>query len=158
MLGYWGGRLSHVLARSYGGAAASSAMLPMLTMGTDVSGGRLRLEGNGLSLDWNPNGASAPYFREAERLAGRIAKELGGRLGPRLPRRWTRGLTAHPLGGCPMGHDIRTGVVDGHGEVFGYPGLFVADGSIMPGPVGPNPSLTIAALASLIGKRANGRL
>jgi cholesterol oxidase len=31
--------------------------------------------------------------------------------------------------------------------VFGHPGLYVADGSVMPGPVGPNPSLTIAALA-----------
>jgi cholesterol oxidase len=33
------------------------------------------------------------------------------------------------------------------GEVFGYPGLYVADGSVMPGPVGANPALTIAALA-----------
>jgi cholesterol oxidase len=31
--------------------------------------------------------------------------------------------------------------------VHGYPGLWVADGSVMPGPVGPNPSFTIAALA-----------
>jgi cholesterol oxidase len=38
-------------------------------------------------------------------------------------------------------------VVDSHCEVFGHPGLFVADGSVMPGPVGANPSLTIAALA-----------
>jgi len=35
--------------------------------------------------------------------------------------------------------------VDSYGEVFNYPGLYVADGSVMPGPVGPNPSLTIAA-------------
>ena len=34
-----------------------------------------------------------------------------------------------------------------YGEVFGYPGLYIADGAAMPGPVGPNPSLTIAALA-----------
>lgn len=41
-----------------------------------------------------------------------------------------------------------TGVVDARtGEVFGAPGLHVADGSVMPGPVGPNPSLTIAALS-----------
>jgi cholesterol oxidase len=38
--------------------------------------------------------------------------------------------------------------VNEHGAVFGCPpGLYVADGSVMPGPVGPNPSLTIAALA-----------
>jgi cholesterol oxidase len=46
-----------------------------------------------------------------------------------------------------MGADEREGVVDSFERVFGYPGLFVVDGSIMPGPVGPNPSNTIAALA-----------
>ena len=34
--------------------------------------------------------------------------------------------------------------------MFGHPGLHVVDGSIMPGPVGPNPSLTIAALADRV--------
>jgi cholesterol oxidase len=46
-----------------------------------------------------------------------------------------------------MGRDDGEGVVDAHGRVFNYPGLHIADGSVMPGPVGPNPSLTIAALA-----------
>ena len=46
-----------------------------------------------------------------------------------------------------MGEDPRRGVVDQWGEAFGYPGLHVVDGSVMPGPVGPNPSLTIAAFA-----------
>jgi len=54
----------------------------------------------------------------------------------------------HPLGGCAMGTSAQTGVVDPvRGEVYGHPGLHVADGSVMPGPVGPNPSLTIAAVA-----------
>ena len=46
-----------------------------------------------------------------------------------------------------MGRDPGVGVCDPFGEVFGYPGLYIADGAAMPGPVGPNPSLTIAALA-----------
>jgi cholesterol oxidase len=59
----------------------------------------------------------------------------------------------HPLGGCPMGRNEREGVVDSYGEVFNHPGLYVADGSVMPGPVGPNPSLTIAALADRFATR-----
>jgi cholesterol oxidase len=58
-----------------------------------------------------------------------------------------RVISVHPLGGCPMGRDESEGVVGSDGEVFGYPGLYVADGSVMPGPVGANPCLTIAALA-----------
>jgi cholesterol oxidase len=129
----------------------------MLTMGEDVGGGRMRLEGDGLALDWDPRGASRSYFDAAVSLAERLATGLGGRLGPPFAARWAPGLTAHPLGGCPMGADARSGVVDSYGEVFGYPGLFVADGSIMPGPVGPNPSFTIAAMAGRIGKAARDR-
>jgi cholesterol oxidase len=35
-----------------------------------------------------------------------------------------------------------------NGEVYNYPHLHVADGSVMPGTVGANPSFTIAALAN----------
>jgi cholesterol oxidase len=38
-------------------------------------------------------------------------------------------------------------VVDHRGQVFGAPGLFVADGAVLPRPTGRNPSLTIAAVA-----------
>lgn len=58
-----------------------------------------------------------------------------------------RSVTVHPLGGCPMSESPADGVVDRHGQVFGHPGLVVADGSVMPGPVGPNPALTIGAMA-----------
>jgi cholesterol oxidase len=56
-------------------------------------------------------------------------------------------FTAHILGGCPMGVDERTGVIDVHFEAHGYPGLFVIDGSIIPANPGLNPSLTITAMA-----------
>lgn len=58
-----------------------------------------------------------------------------------------RSITVHPLGGACMSDSPVSGVVDSCGEVFGYPGLFVADGSILPTPVGAAPSMTIAALA-----------
>ncbi len=64
---------------------------------------------------------------------------------------WAKDLiTPHPLGGCRMGTDSSDGVVNHKGEVFGYPGLYIADGAIVPKAVGLNPSRTIAALAERI--------
>lgn len=57
------------------------------------------------------------------------------------------GITAHILGGCPMGLDDAEGVVGLDCQVHNYPGLYVVDGSIMPANPGINPSLTITALA-----------
>jgi cholesterol oxidase len=62
-------------------------------------------------------------------------------------------ITPHPLGGCRMGITVEDGVVDHRGMVFGYPGLYVADGAIIPKPIGLNPSRTIAALAERIAER-----
>jgi cholesterol oxidase len=76
-----------------------------------------------------------------------LAHALGGHYADNPIWFLRRVITVHPLGGCPMGRDAVEGVVDPNGNVFGYPGLHIADGSIMPGPVGPNPSFTIAALA-----------
>lgn len=67
-----------------------------------------------------------------------------------VPPTWTllRNLiTPHPLGGCNMAADHTLGVVNHLGEVFGYPGLYVVDGAIVPRAIGLNPSKTIAALA-----------
>lgn len=141
------------VARLFGSGRSSSAMLPLLHMGIDRPGGRLRLRGDALELDWSPDGESAHYFRASREAARRVAGELGGRLGPRFLARRGRGLTVHSLGGCPMGAGWHEGVVDEWGEVFGRRGLFVADGAVMPGPVGPNPGLTIAALADRFAGR-----
>jgi choline dehydrogenase-like flavoprotein len=69
------------------------------------------------------------------------------------PKKRTQ-FVLHPLGGCPMGSDAKKGVVSGLGQVFigragtnTYPELYVVDGSIIPGALGVNPSLTISALA-----------
>jgi hypothetical protein len=61
-------------------------------------------------------------------------------------------ITAHPLGGCPMGDDFTTGAVDQFGRVFSgegtvHDGLYVSDGSVVPAALGVNPFLTISALA-----------
>ncbi|MBN1119508.1 MAG: GMC family oxidoreductase [Anaerolineae bacterium] len=68
--------------------------------------------------------------------------------------------TAHIMGGVPFGRNADEGVIDINCEVFNYPGLYVVDGSIMPGNPGVNPSLTITALAEYAMSRIeskNGR-
>ena len=85
--GQRGGRISRLIARALGSSESSASMLPMLTMGEDVGGGRMRLEGDGLALDWNPRGDSRSYFESAVSLAELFAKGLGGRLGPPLAAR-----------------------------------------------------------------------
>jgi len=49
-----------------------------------------------------------------------------------------------------MGESPETGVVNFRGELFGYPNLYVADGSVVPANLGVNPSLTITALSEYI--------
>src|SRR5690606_10355045 len=55
--------------------------------------------------------------------------------------------TAHILGGCGIGSDETSGVVDINHQVFNYPGLYIVDGSVVPANLGVNPSLTITAMA-----------
>jgi cholesterol oxidase len=129
---------------------------PLLGMGRDIPDGNMDLTDDGkLQVDW-VKAKSGPFF---DRLGG-FAEDIAEALGARFERNptWYLGrlLTVHPLGGCPMGRSSEWGVVDPYGEVFGYPGFTIADGSVMPGPVGPNPSLTIAALADRFADRATG--
>jgi cholesterol oxidase len=56
-------------------------------------------------------------------------------------------ITAHILGGCPIGEDLGEGVVGMDFQVHGYPGLYIIDGSVIPANPGLNPTLTITALA-----------
>jgi cholesterol oxidase len=60
---------------------------------------------------------------------------------------FNRPTTAHILGGCPMGDTAEDGMVDRHLKTYGYPDLFIVDGSIVQSNIGVNPSLTITALA-----------
>lgn len=133
-----------------GDAASSMSSFPILTMGRDIPNGQLSLKDNKfLDCDWAIKN-SQTYFERVRRAGKAIAKAINAEFMDNPSYRWNfhQILTAHPLGGCPMAEDISEGVVNSCGEVFGYPGLYVADGSVMPGPVGPNPSLTIAALSN----------
>jgi cholesterol oxidase len=66
-----------------------------------------------------------------------------GLAGPFPPVPGASALTAHPLGGVPLGQ-----ATDFYGRVKGYPGLYVVDAATIPGNTGgANPSFTIAAMA-----------
>jgi cholesterol oxidase len=123
-------------------------MLPLLGMGRDIPGGRMTLHDEDLEVSWDAR-ESREFFDGMEATGRALCRALGGRMW-RPGGRFARLMTVHPLGGCPMGRNAQEGVVDAHGRVFGADGLYVADGSIMPGPVGANPSLTIAAMAERI--------
>ena len=66
-------------------------------------------------------------------------------------------ITAHPLGGCPIGETSGDGAVNEFGQVFAsdgslLPGLRVVDGSLMPSALSVNPLFTISALAERIAE------
>jgi choline dehydrogenase-like flavoprotein len=64
----------------------------------------------------------------------------------------------HPLGSARMGRDPRAGVVDQDGESYELPGLFVADGSIIPSSIGVNSQIAIMTVATRIAWRLRERL
>lgn len=139
-------RVGRQLGDAMGKGLFTATSLPLLGMGRDVPNGRMFLRDGHLDLDWHL-AASDQYFDQMNETMERVSHSLGGRYASN-PLWWlNRLITVHPVGGAPMGRNVQEGVVDSFGRVYGCPGLSIADASVMPGPVGPNPSLTIAALA-----------
>ncbi|HLA91117.1 MAG TPA: GMC family oxidoreductase [Gemmatimonadaceae bacterium] len=66
-------------------------------------------------------------------------------------------FSAHVNGTCRFGRDRATSGTDLHGERFGAPGVFVADGSLLPTALGVNPQETIMALATIVAERVAAR-
>ncbi len=91
-----------------------------------------------------PNPTWIPAGHEAARLA---AEHVGGIAGGTWGDLFDVPLTAHFIGGCPIGDSPERGVIDAYHRVYGYPGLHVADGSTISANLGVNPSLTITAQA-----------
>ncbi|GAC1559309.1 MAG: GMC oxidoreductase [Vulcanimicrobiaceae bacterium] len=141
------------LAALLGSGRLSYSTLTLLGMGCDAPSGRFSLRGRGdreLTLDWDRM-ASRRYFDGIVTQARRIGEALDGEFVQNPMMHYLdRLVTVHPVGGAPMANDPRAGAVDTSGAVFGYDGLHIVDGSIMPGPVGANPSFTIAANADRI--------
>ena len=91
------------------------------------------------------------YIPIANEVTERLSQKMDGIPMSSIPEAvFNAATTAHILGGCRMGASPEKGVVGFNGEVFGYPNLFVADGSVVPANLGVNPSLTITALSEYI--------
>lgn len=139
--------LSSEISNLLGPAISSMSSFPVIAMGRDFANGRLSLKGDLLECDWTQQ-KSQGYFDRVRRVGRAMAQSLNAEyLDTPSYQYLHQVLTAHPLGGCPMGFTEADGVVNSYGEVFGYPGLYIVDGSVMPGAIGPNPSLTIAAIS-----------
>jgi choline dehydrogenase-like flavoprotein len=95
-------------------------------------------------LPLHENASAASSWREA-----RAAIEA-------LPLRAlaARVVSAHVMGGCPMGRDAATSVVGADGRHHQLANVSVHDGSVFPTSLGANPQLTIYALAA----RSSARL
>lgn len=88
------------------------------------------------------------YLPVAQNAAQRVAEDIDGFAQNSVSEvLFDSVATAHILGGCLLANAPELGVVNTHHEVFGYPGLYVCDGSVIPTNLGVNPSLTISALA-----------
>jgi len=135
----------------------------LLCMGVDTSTGIMDLDANGhLSVQWPIEQNRSLY--DAILNAGEEFKRLtGAKIFAPLPT-WDwplrNNITVHPLGGCVLGDDREHGVTNANprkfGEVFGYSGLYVADGAIVPTATGSNPVATISALSERVAEGITG--
>ncbi len=126
-----------------------------LIMTHDNDAGRMKLDGDRLSIDW-PTVGSEPIFATANQRLYQATKVLGGEYvhNPTWTNLLRKSLiTVHPLGGCVMAESAQSGVVNHKGQVFAstagtevYEDLYVSDGSVIPRSLGVNPLLTISAV------------
>jgi cholesterol oxidase len=121
----------------------------------DDAKGRLKLDNGSLQLNW-PNVADQPVYQRVDEALTKAAQAVGARY-IKSPLAATnvgaKPATAHPLGGCGMGENAASGVVNHKCQVFDgasgegvHAGLYVCDGAIIPRSIGCNPLLTITAL------------
>lgn len=92
----------------------------------------------------NPN---ATYIPAANEVARNIARQEGGIPVGHVGDLVSAPFTAHFVGGCVIGENPTTGVIDPYHRVWNYPTLHVVDGSTLTANLGVNPSLTITAQA-----------
>jgi cholesterol oxidase len=114
--------------------------VPLIGMGADTGRASARFENGAVLVDYDPK--QQPIFEEIRD----VIRALGAQSALKT---WAikKPITIHAWGGACLGPSPDQGVVDHNGEVYGNPGLFVADAAALPAAAGTPPSLTIAAWA-----------
>ncbi|MEH0155645.1 GMC oxidoreductase [Limibacter armeniacum] len=106
------------------------------------------LFGGSMKFDSKSSKAVSAYIDIGQQVLYRYAEKVNGTPQNVLTEiLFNTPMTAHILGGCPMGKNADEGVVNDKFEVNGYPNMYVLDGSIIPCNLGVNPSLTITTLS-----------
>ncbi|WP_428352921.1 GMC oxidoreductase [Methyloprofundus sp.] len=132
-------------------------------MGLDKSNGTIELTEKGfINIDW-PYKDSMSLYQAILDVGKRFKEWTGGKVFIPLPN-WLwpmkSNITVHALGGCRIADDPEHGVtsaqVETFGQVFGYQGLYVADGALLPTAVGANPVATISALSERVAEGITG--
>lgn len=125
-----------------------------LVMTHDNAAGKLKLKDDRVELSW-PDVAEHPNLKRVARAMTEATEALGGTFvkNPITNKLMKNNqISVHPLGGCCMGENADTGVINHKGQVFNnngnevHQGLYISDGSVLPRSVGINPLLTISAI------------
>jgi len=121
----------------------------------DDAAGRITLDNGSAQIHW-PGVADQPVYARVDAALTKAAEAVGARYikSPLAATSMgTKPATAHPLGGCGMGENPGSGVVNHKCQVFDgkadgsvHAGLYVCDGAVIPRSIGVNPLLTITAL------------
>ena len=126
-------------------AKRTQILLFMQTINSTIRFKRSRF---GMRSTMEAGPAPTAFIPEAQTLAKEYAKLVNAKPVTLLTET-IAGIptTAHILGGCVMGEQPQTGVIDRNNRVFGYENMLVCDGSAISANPGVNPSLTITALS-----------
>ena len=103
--------------------------------------------GNKLTSTNDSEHPNATYIPAANETIKKVAENYGGIAAGTVGDLIGAPFTAHFVGGCVIGTDENSGVIDPYHRVYNYPTLHVVDGSTITANLGVNPSLTITAQA-----------
>ncbi|TGK23759.1 alpha/beta fold hydrolase [Leptospira stimsonii] len=145
--------LSFILGPFHGAIRNTQTHLVMAHDGND---GKMFLKDDRLRISW-PNVGKKPIFEKISNILKDSTIPLQGTYikNPVWNKLTDQDLiSVHPLGGCPMGEDAGSSVVNENCQVFSgkngtatHNGLYVMDGSVIPRSLGVNPLLTICAIS-----------